>query len=151
MRGRIVADHQGKIQLIQAFPLHGHADQTARFPGHEVDRLGRRQLSGHDQIAFVLSILVIDNDDEAAGADILDCFTNCAKWHIVLPGQCITSFSRYLARISTSRLTIAPGFRRPEAVFIWVYGISDTPNPPASTAVTVSLAPSLAMKPFSTT
>ena len=45
---------------------------SAAVPRHEVDRLGRHLLGGHRQIAFVLAILVVHDDDQLAGADGLD-------------------------------------------------------------------------------
>ena len=34
--------------------------------GHEVDRLGRRELGGDDEIALVLAIGIVDDDHELA-------------------------------------------------------------------------------------
>ena len=36
---------------------------------HEVDRLGRDVFGGHRQIAFVLAILVVNDDHHLAAAD----------------------------------------------------------------------------------
>src|ERR1700761_9026652 len=48
------------------------ADQTPPFLGHEVDRLGRDELSGHRQIALVLAVLVVTDHDHLALTDLLD-------------------------------------------------------------------------------
>ena len=40
--------------------------------GHEVDRLGRRELRRDREIALVLAVGVVDDDDELALADVLD-------------------------------------------------------------------------------
>jgi hypothetical protein len=40
------------------------------MPGHEVDGMGSHMLSGHDEIAFILTIFVIDKDDELPTLDI---------------------------------------------------------------------------------
>ena len=48
------------------------ADQPAAVGGHEVDRLGGRELRGHHQVALVLAILAVADDDHAATADLLD-------------------------------------------------------------------------------
>ena len=55
-------------------PLFGHrqADQPAAVRGHEIDRLRRDALRGDGQIAFVLAVLVVDDDDHLAVADGLD-------------------------------------------------------------------------------
>ena len=48
---------------------HRQADQAAAVRRHEVDRLRRDLLGGDRQVAFVLAILVVDDDDHLAGAD----------------------------------------------------------------------------------
>ena len=48
------------------------ADQAAPVAGHEVDRLGRDGGGRHRQVAFVLAVLVVDDDDHPPGADGLD-------------------------------------------------------------------------------
>ena len=40
--------------------------------GHEVDRLGRDELGGHGEVAFVFAVFVVDHDQHAAGAEFLD-------------------------------------------------------------------------------
>ena len=48
------------------------ADQAAAEARHEVDGLGRDMVGGDDQVALVLAVLVVDEDDHAAAADDLD-------------------------------------------------------------------------------
>ena len=50
----------------------GHADQAAAVGGHEVDDLRGHLLRRDRQIAFVLPILVVHDDDHLAVADGLD-------------------------------------------------------------------------------
>ena len=40
--------------------------------GHEVDRFGRRHLSRDDQVAFILAIVVVDEDEHPAVARFVD-------------------------------------------------------------------------------
>ena len=40
--------------------------------GHEVDRVGRRHLGGDDEIALILAVLVVDQDEHAAVARLVD-------------------------------------------------------------------------------
>ena len=40
--------------------------------GHEIDRLGRGQFSGNAKIAFVLAVLVIDQNEHTAGFGLGD-------------------------------------------------------------------------------
>ena len=48
------------------------ADQAAAVLRHEVDGLGRDLLGRHAQVAFVLPVLVIHEDDHLAGLDVGD-------------------------------------------------------------------------------
>ena len=48
---------------------HRQADLPAAVPGHEVDRLRRDLRRGHRQIAFVLAVLIVHDDEHAAGLD----------------------------------------------------------------------------------
>ena len=40
--------------------------------GHEVDRLGRGHLRGNDQIALILAVVVVDQDEHPAVARLVD-------------------------------------------------------------------------------
>ena len=42
--------------------------------GHEVDRVGRGELRGDDEVALVFAVLVIDQDEHPAVAGFLDQF-----------------------------------------------------------------------------
>jgi hypothetical protein len=58
---------------------HRHTTETAAVFRHEVDR-GRRDLLGGDrQIAFVLPILVVHDDDHLAVADRIDRLLDRSK------------------------------------------------------------------------
>ena len=46
--------------------------RPARLLGHEVDRLRRGELGGHRQVALVLAVLVVADDDHPPAADLLD-------------------------------------------------------------------------------
>ena len=45
-------------------------NQPARVGRHEIDRLGRCALGGDEQIAFVLAVFVVDQDQHAALAHL---------------------------------------------------------------------------------
>ena len=66
---RVLLDHQRDLELVEPLAGHRQADQAAAVLGHEVDRLGRHLLGGHRQVAFVLAILVVDDDDHLAAAN----------------------------------------------------------------------------------
>ena len=52
---------------------HGDADQAAAVAGHEVDGVGVDELGGQRQVALVLAVLVVDDDDEAPAPVLFDC------------------------------------------------------------------------------
>ena len=64
--------HQRQAELLDPLAGQRQADQAARVAGHEVDRVGRRELRRDDQVALVLAVLVIDQDEHAAVARLLD-------------------------------------------------------------------------------
>ena len=83
-RGRVDADrvcgairveirfsHCGQAELIDAIAGHREADQPAGLLDHEVDHRGSDELRRADEIPFVLAILVVGNDDELAGANVV--------------------------------------------------------------------------------
>jgi hypothetical protein len=72
-----------KIELIGALTRESEADPAARFTDHEVDQLGRDELRGANEIAFVLAILVVRDDDKLAGFDIGNGLLDCSELHIL--------------------------------------------------------------------
>ena len=70
---RLVAlGHRLQTEFVAALLGQAEADQPAAVRCHEVDRLGRRELSRDRQVAFVLAIGSVDHDHELALADVLD-------------------------------------------------------------------------------
>ncbi len=59
-----------EMEFFNSLRRQGETDQPAGMPGHEVDSRRRDMLSSHDEIAFVLTIFVIDKDDELSALDI---------------------------------------------------------------------------------
>ena len=47
---------------------------------HEVDRLRRDLFGRNDQVTFVLTILIIDEDDEFSLLDVPNRFFNSIEW-----------------------------------------------------------------------
>ena len=56
--------------LLEAFVGGRHADEAAAEAGHEIDRRRRDVFGGQDEIALVLTVGVIDDDDHASPAEI---------------------------------------------------------------------------------
>ena len=73
-RRSVVRHHHGQAQMSHSFFRQGQADQTASMGRHEVDRFGRDLFGRHAEVAFVLAVLVIGEDDHAAAADLVNRF-----------------------------------------------------------------------------
>ena len=70
--GRVLLDHRRQLELVAALLGQREADQAAALARHEVDRLGRDLLGREDEVALVLPVLVVHDDDEPPGAQLLD-------------------------------------------------------------------------------
>ena len=66
----VLLRHGEEAQVVGAFLGEGEADEAAAIAGHEVDGFGRDVLGGQGEVALVLAVFVVDDDDHAAGADI---------------------------------------------------------------------------------
>ena len=71
-RRLVLVGHLAQAELVAALLGQAEADEAARVRDHEVDRLGRGELGRDREVALVLAVLVVDDDDEAALADLLD-------------------------------------------------------------------------------
>ena len=58
--------HLAQVELLAALRGQAQADQPPGVGRHEVDRLRRDELRRDRQIAFVLAIRVVDDDDESS-------------------------------------------------------------------------------------
>ena len=56
----------GSSRRLDLLLLEREADEAAAVGGHEVDVLGRDGLGRHAEVALVLAVLVVDEDDHAA-------------------------------------------------------------------------------------
>ena len=52
----VVFGHRMEAELVAALAREAEADEPARVRRHEVDRVGRRELRGDDEVALVLAI-----------------------------------------------------------------------------------------------
>ena len=64
--------HLPQTELVAPLRRQAETDQAATVRGHEVDRLGRDELRRDRQVALVLAVRVVADDDEPPGADLLD-------------------------------------------------------------------------------
>ena len=66
------AAHRLEPELVDPLLGQREADQAAAMLGHEVDRVGRRHLRRDDEVALILAVLVVDQDEHAAVARLVD-------------------------------------------------------------------------------
>jgi len=66
--------HQGQGQFLDPLPGHGEADQAPAVFGHEIDRVRRRHLGRDHEVALVLPVLIVDEDEHAAVPRLLEQF-----------------------------------------------------------------------------
>src|SRR5579864_2457155 len=74
--------HGPDAQMVEPLLRERQANQPAPMLGHEVDGLGRDFLGGQHQVAFVLAVFVIDNNDHSPGANFFDRGRNVGKWRV---------------------------------------------------------------------
>ena len=72
LREPLRAHHEIEVQLSGARLRQREANKTATILGHEVDGIRRRHLRGNDEVALVLAIFRIDENDHAAVLHLLD-------------------------------------------------------------------------------
>ena len=65
---RVVLDHQRQIEISAPLLGQREADQSAAVRGHEVDRLRRHTIGRQAEVTFVLTIFIVDDDDELSVA-----------------------------------------------------------------------------------
>ncbi len=83
--GTVARRHQGQLEQLATLAAHRHADQATGVLGHEVDVFGLAALGGHDQVAFVLAVFVIHEDDHLALADVFNQFFDAIERHKAPP------------------------------------------------------------------
>ena len=78
-------DHRVEVEL--AGPLAGErgADDARGVAQEERDGLGRGELGRHDEVALVLAVLVVDDDDDLAAPDGGDGVLDLRRGGMVLP------------------------------------------------------------------
>src|SRR6266536_1984506 len=74
MDGSVDRRHEREVKLVAALLGEGQADQAAAVLGHEVDGVGRDFFGGHCEVALVFAVLVVNQYDHAALANLFDGF-----------------------------------------------------------------------------
>ena len=67
--GRVLRHHQLELEPVRDLGIHGRAQDAAAVLDGEVHHLGRRALGGEHDIALVLAIGVVDDDDHLVRGD----------------------------------------------------------------------------------
>jgi hypothetical protein len=75
-----LAHHERQAQLLATLGREREADEPAAEARHEVDVLRAHLLRGHHEIAFVLAILVVHDDDHAARGDVGEDVFDVVQW-----------------------------------------------------------------------
>src|SRR5690606_19489270 len=154
----VVHHHERQVELAGPLGRDGRADHARGVVEEEGDGLGRGELGRHDEVALVLAVLVVDDDDDLAAPDGGDGVLDLGVGHQdssveappAPPVRQVSRRSTYFTVTSTSRLTRSPGPLRPSVVTSAVWGMTAAVNPSSSTSTTVRLTPSTAIEPFST-
>ena len=77
----VAVRHQGKLQGVRPFRREGDAHEAATVADHEVDQLRRRLLRGAHQVALVLPVLVVGDDDQLARGYVANGVGNGVERH----------------------------------------------------------------------
>ena len=108
----VVLGHLVQAEHVAALAGEAEADEAARVHRHEVDRVRRRELRRDDEVTLVLAVRIVDDDDEPAGADVLDRLVDGGERRRRRGGshcedgiRLAISRSTYLPSTSTSRLS----------------------------------------------
>ena len=147
----VALHHLWEVELLEPFGRHRDADHTARVLADEPDHFRRACLGREREVAFVLAVLVIDDDDHSTGCDLGDRLVDGAERrlrghdprvrrdllracdlgrdlpHTSSLGHDLRSKrSTYFATMSTSRFTFSPTRSAPSVVRSAVCGMRAT-------------------------
>ena len=84
---------------------HREADEPTAVRDHEIDRIGRDGRRRHREIALVLPILVVDDDDHPSGANRVDGLFHGreGRFGLAALGEAKRSGHRLLSKTALSR------------------------------------------------
>src|SRR2546425_6991507 len=143
----IVGDHHRDLELVQTLTEQRDADQAPTVLGHEVHGFRCHPVGRHHEVAFVLTIFVVHDEEDAPLTDLLDALLDGRKPGHVVPLSA-SERTRYFPITSASMFVACPGLSRPSVVTASVCGISMTSKVRSPSAATVRLTPSMATDPW---
>ena len=76
---RVVLHHLPDLKFVETAAGDRRADQSARMRRHKIHVLRCERLGGDDDVALVLPVLIINDDEHLPISDILDCLCNRCK------------------------------------------------------------------------
>ena len=71
--------HERQVELVGALGLEGYAEDPRRVLEEKGHALGRDVFGGHDEVAFVLTVFVVNNDHHAAVTQLRNRFFDCGE------------------------------------------------------------------------
>ncbi len=71
-RGLVAIRHRPELELRAPVGGQAQADEPAAMGGHEVDRLGGGELGRHGEVAFVLAVGRVDDNDHLPVPDVIE-------------------------------------------------------------------------------
>ena len=96
-RRLVVLGHHPQPELVAAVLGQAETDQAAPLLRHEVDGLRSRELRGDRQVALVLAVVRVDDDDELPLANVLDRLFDRRERALVLHGLELVAHRHMLA------------------------------------------------------
>ncbi len=88
MPREVLAAHQVEAEGLHPLLGEREADQAASVGSHEIDCIWRCHLRGDDEVALVLAVFVIDQDEHAAVAGLVDDFLDRHQYRrLVVVGE----------------------------------------------------------------
>ena len=84
----MAVNHQGHVELVQPLAQDGHAQQAPGLGDHKVDGVGSDGFGSHNEVALVLSLLVVYDYEELALTYVIQGLFNAGQSHYTLaPGD----------------------------------------------------------------
>ena len=84
MRLGVVVHHERNVEFVKAFASQGGTNHTRGMTNKERDVLGSSCLGRHDEVALVLTVLIIYNHDDLAPSHSCNGVLNRGKHGVFL-------------------------------------------------------------------